>query len=183
MGRWAYFHGDSGVEYEYKFWFGIQSSDIPWANCFEEEYIQEYDEEEATSNEMSEEHKAIWKKYGDSHVSFQAEQLTQEEATVLNEFAVTEYNASDECTEEELQERWAEVNAEARALGLELFTQNDGESPEDAVDRYYENVIHPSYKSKDEADEEAALANLYLKTVICAMMPKFGYNYSCSYEC
>jgi len=174
MGRWAYFHGDSGVEYEYKFWFGIQSSDIPWANCFEEEYIQEYDEEEATSNEMSEEHKAIWKKYGDSHVSFQAEQLTQEEATVLNEFAVTEYNASDECTE---------VNAEARALGLELFTQNDGESPEDAVDRYYENVIHPSYKSKDEADEEAALANLYLKTVICAMMPKFGYNYSCSYEC
>lgn len=181
MGRWAYFHGDSDVEYEYKFWFGIQNSDIPWANCFEELYIPEYDEDEATDIEMSEAQKEIWKKYGDSHVSFQAEELTQEEATVLNEFAVTEYNASDECTEEELQERWAEVNAEARALGLELFTQTDGESPEDAIDRYYENVMDPSC-DKDKADE-AAIANLYLKTVICAMMPKFGYNYSCHYEC
>jgi hypothetical protein len=181
MGRWAYFHGDSGVEYEYKFWFGIQSSDIPWANCFEELYIPEYDEDKATDIEMSEAQKEIWKEWADSHTS--EEGHTAEVLDVLQNVGYVEYGASDECTEEELQERWAEVNSEARALDLELFTQNDGESPEDAVDRYYENVIHPSYKSKDEADEEAALANLYLKTVICAMMPKFGYNYSCHYEC
>jgi hypothetical protein len=190
MGRWAYFHGDSGVDYDYKFWFGTQSSHIPWANHFEEHYIPEYDEDEADDKEMSEEHKAIWEKHSDSHVSFEWQELTKEEAEVLNEIAITEYDASDECTEEELQERWAEVNDEAQKMGLELFSQKEGESPEDAIDRYYETVISPVEEAngfgsagKDFGSANRDLADLYLKTVICAMMPKFGYNYGCHYEC
>jgi len=179
MGRYAYFHGDSGEGYEYKFWVATQESRIPWADHFEDQYIPEYDEYEADAKEMSEEHKAIWEKYSDSHVSFESEELTQEEAEVLNEIAITEYNASDECTKEELQERWAEVNDEAKKMGVELFNQLDGESPEDAIDRYYITLIC----SEENGDHNSDLADLYLKTVICAMMPKFGYHYECHYEC
>jgi len=187
MGRWAYFHGDSGVDYDYKFWFGCQDSHIPWAECYKEYLIPEYDEDEADDQEMSEEHKAIWEKHSDSHVSFESGELTQEEVDVLDEIAIAEYNASDECTKEELQERWAEVNDEAKKMGLELFSQKEGESPEDAIDRYYETIIAPVEDKNQESNRFGTankdLADLYLKTAICAMMPKFGYNYSCHYEC
>jgi len=183
MGRWAYFHGDSGVDYEYKFWFACQCSHIPWADHFEEQYIPEYDEDEANDKEMSEEHKAIWEKHSDSRVSFESGELTQEEAEVLEGLSWIEHNASDECTEEELQERWAEVNDEAKKMGLELFSQKEGESPEDAIDRYYDTVISPVIKHNVCGSANSDLADLYLKTVLCAMMPKFGYNYGCHYEC
>jgi hypothetical protein len=179
MGRYAYFRGDSGVGYEYKFWVATQESRIPWADHFEEQYIPEYDEYTADYNKMSEEHKELWKKYADSHLNLESEELTYEEAEVLMGLSQTDYNASDYFSEEKLQERWAEVNDEAKKMGLELFNQKEGESPEDAIDRYYESVI----SSVEDGDDNQDLADLYLKTVICAMMPKFGYHYECHYEC
>jgi hypothetical protein len=190
MGRWAYFHGDSGVSYDYKFWFGTQESHIPWADHFEEQYIPDYEEDEADDKEMSEEHRELWKKHADSHVSFESEELTYEEIQVLEELGQTDYNASDYCSEEKLQERWAEVNDEAKKMGLELFSQKEGESPEDAIDRYYETIIAPVEEAngfgsagKDFGSANKDLADLYLKTAICAMLPKFGYSYECHYEC
>jgi len=183
MGRWAYFHGDSGVTYDYKFWFACQGSHIPWADHFEEQYIPEYDEYTADYNEMSEEHRELWKKHADSHLDLESEELTYEEIQVLEGLVWTDHNASDYCSKEKLQERWAEVNDEAKKMGLELFSQKEGESPEDAIDRYYETVISPVIKHNVCGSANSDLADLYLKTVICAMLPKFGYSYECHYEC
>ena len=185
MGRYAYFRGDSGVDYEYKFWVATQESRIPWASHFEDQYIPEYDEYEADDKEMSEEHRELWKKHADSHLDLESEELTYEEIQVLEGLSQTDYNASDYFSKEKLQERWAEVNDEAKKMGLELFSQLEGESPEDAIHRYYDTVIRPvedgDHNSLIISDTD--LADLYLKTVICAMMPKFGYSYECHYEC
>lgn len=194
MGRYANFSAD-GVSYEYKFWFGIQDSEIPWASEKTSYRVEEYDEDRANQmiqdGELTEEQKQIWEEYEDAEI--EEHDITEETQFLYDKMLVfPEYSASD--TDAELSKYWNRLEQQARRMGLKRYSRKEDEGIMEAYERYCEEVIEVAYKEKEskksesEKEEKAKqkyikrLADINIKTLICCILLKHG-SYSCWYEC
>ena len=188
MGRWAYFHTDNGVDvYEYKFWFGIQDSIIPWAIDKTETRIIDYDEDEAIRLELTEEQKEIWKEWSDSV----CEEFTEEMEFLKDILTHDDYMASD--TDANLSKYWNRLEAQARRMGLKRYSRKEGEEIMEAFERYTDEIINVAYNEKQSKKSESVkeekdkqkylkrLADINIKTLICCILMKYG-AYECHYE-
>jgi hypothetical protein len=169
MGRWAFFHHDKGT-YEYKFWFGVQDSEIPWAENFDTYDVEEYDEGTAENWGLTEEQKEIWKEWsGTSILTFEGE------TEFLKNFVITTHNADG--GDYNLESHWEETRALATKLGMPQYSRDEGEKMEDALDRYVNLIVKESTGKENEAE----YAELDIKTVICCILQEYG-SYQCTYE-
>ena len=175
MGRYAHFHCD-GDSYEYKFWFGIQDSIIPWAKESQNWTVQEYDEEIATRDELTDEQKELWKEWSDQEV----DDFTEEMEFLKDVYSWWNYSACD--TADDLPKYWKRVESQARRMGLARYYRKIDEGIMEAMERYEKEVIDVAYEEhKDDDKYIKRLADLHLKTLICCILLKHG-SYDCSYE-
>lgn len=142
MGRYAYFSTSretTDQRFEYKFWFGIQDSEIPWAKEYISYYVPEYDEDEANKDEMTEHQREIWKQWAEEEV-YEPDDLSDEQKEVIESVGFENYNAEGEADDDELQLHELEVKILAKKLGVEVFKVDTEihESWQDSYDAYNE---------------------------------------------
>lgn len=191
MGRWAYFsgtHKETGedVEHQYKFWFGTQGSQIPWADERKTYEVTGYDEDYADMLELTEKQREFWREHEDDCGLEDSDfDRDEENGELLRSLCQESYWASD--NDDDLAEHWAEVAALAEELGVQPF--EPGDSPLKALEAYEKDVIDVACadKSKDYATKRAneafleRLADLHIKTTVCCLLAEWG-SYDCRFE-
>lgn len=189
MGRYAYFHNNvSEQSHEYKFWFGIQDSDIPFARNTLVYKVAEYDEAEADAQELTEEEKKIWEEHAEcSYETLKG--FTEEEKEVLEFKSSLEYYADDTADDIELCRRWKLVKARGTRLGLLPYWCKTNESLLEALYRYEQEVIDV-YNARLERVSDPAkkrklqsrLADYHLMLTTCCILSEWGGSYHCYYD-
>ena len=176
MGRWAHFRNTYGNEHrEYKFWFGVQSSQIPWACESESYYLPEYDPD---AEDVPEHVMNWWKENEESE--FDYSEVPEDIQPYLDSVFWKSHEACD--IDEMLPEYWDEVNELATRLDVPLFTHRDKNTVFEALDRYEEDVLYKlETKFKAEGRHVYELADLHIKTTICCCLVRWG-SYKCHYE-
>jgi hypothetical protein len=176
MGRYAHFNHSSG-RYEYKFWFGIQDSIIPWAKETQEVYVQEYDEEEATKKNLTEAQKDIWRELSETELPLwdgdSGTEYPPEKQKIIDEFAWPSNIAEDD--DSNLNCYWVETNNLIVENNLPPFKFDIDKNVEEQIDEYVDEYL-------DKINDHEIAADIHIKLVICCILQKSG-SYRCYYEC
>jgi hypothetical protein len=177
MGRYANFSYDSGT-YEYKFWFGIQDSVIPWARTSEEAWVKEYDEDEAIEYGFTDAQKKLWEEWSETAIAMHDSAdndviFTLDEQKVLDKCSFTQHQASDD--DQNLDSYWEEVHAIIASKKLPPFKFDSEQNIQEQIESYLDAHVDPSVEDKVVASD------IHIKLVICCILQK-DKSYNCYYE-
>lgn len=185
MGRWAYFHSTTASysiiseTITYKFWFGCQDSEIPYANESVRYFIKEYDEQ--NNLDLTAEQDAFWQKNQDCYYEHPIEDLPQEIQDALYKISNQEYIATD--NDAELADYWEVRNDNAESLGID-WKPDDKKNFQENIDEFNDylwNHYQEKYPVENE-EKEKEYADLSIQTLVCYFLQKHG-SYECVYEC
>lgn len=185
MGRYAQFtcSGDAStetVEREYKFWFAIQDSVIPWASTEHNYYVNEYDEDYEGLPECV---MTWWKEHQEATIDREdvERKVPEDVLPYIDDICILNHDACD--SNENLEQYWDETRKLAESLGLPQYMRKEGEDIFDALDRYEADVL---YKAEGEdrfkkVTVNRQLADLHLMTTVCCCLEAWE-SYNCEYE-
>ena len=166
MGRYATIEAPNGDSYEFKFWFAVQDSWIPWADTWKTWVVFDYDEDEEG---LTEEQKTLWKSLEGEELSEEAlNGYTQEEQDFLYDHTYVYGNAEDDS--EDLDSYWDEIKEHAQELGVPIFRPQRHKDIMDSYEAYAEKMWEMPKTNKRHAE----LADLDLKTLLCCFLQKHG---------
>ena len=188
MGRYARFRANKGsLDYEYKFWFAIQDSGIPWASEHISYYVPEYDEDQAESDELTPEQREIWKEWSEETVNGAIDEFSPEQREVLEQVWFEQYSA--ELEEEDIEEHEKEVDYVVKMLEVDKF---DFSTPSDQFEeafQTYEDYLYEQGKIKSGDADAKVLDKLSMKlyaylaiTTVCLYYQKNHGGFSVSFE-
>jgi hypothetical protein len=185
MGRYAYFYA-SGNRFEYKFWVGVQDSKIPWADSSHEYYIQEYDEDNAIHEGLTDNQKKIWEKWADTSKMYDDNiSYSDDEMEVLERCSELRHFAHD--CKENLLKYWDDTKKLISDNKLEPFVYHAEKDIEEQVYDYVDKVLDPYHQvieithSQRDIYKEQIASDINLKLLICCILERY-HNYSCEYE-
>lgn len=159
MGRYAIFYASGGDTVEYKLWFGIQDSEIPWAQS-RTVYHVSYDEEEADTRGLTKQQREIWKSLdGTTRSSFT--RYSPDIRKVLEETSCEMSEAKDDDTK--LESYWKEVQTLCESLHLPVVVYDAKLEVEEQVDTYFDDYILPlcvTLEERAKKEKEESKKNL-----------------------
>ena len=180
MGRYAYFTaGDESIEY--KFWLGLQDSDIPWAKECNTYTIPDYDEDDAKRYELTPEQIQTWKdnEQWEGDCDDWPEGL---EWMIDCGYAFENFAAGD--NDSNLEQYWQEVHALIKELNFSPFTYDPEKSAKSNWESYEDTECQAAYCAADKPEihaEKQKSSDLSIKLLICCILAKHG-SYHCTYE-